>query len=171
MSDLRPAVPADARTLAEIHVAGWRFAYRGLVPDAELDALSVERREAMWSGVLARATSGPYRVWVAEREGRVVGFVSTGPSRDDDAADGAAELYAIYLDPAWVGAGLGRALTEQALADVAARGATHVTLWVLEGNARARTFYEKAGFALDGATKAAQFGEATLTELRYRRAV
>lgn len=40
---LRAVGEADARAVAEIHVAGWRWAYRGMVADELLDSLSVER--------------------------------------------------------------------------------------------------------------------------------
>ena len=39
---IRPATEADARTIAEIHVAGWVAAYRGMVPDELLASLSVD---------------------------------------------------------------------------------------------------------------------------------
>jgi hypothetical protein len=41
------------------------------------------------------------------------------------------------------------------------------TLWVLEGNAQARRFYERRGWSPDGAAREA-FG---VLELRYRRAI
>ena len=41
---VRAATPDDARGIAEVHVAGWRWAYRGQMPDALLDSLSVEDR-------------------------------------------------------------------------------------------------------------------------------
>ena len=45
---VRDATVDDAHAIAEVHVASWRWAYRGQVPEAILDALSVEDREAMW---------------------------------------------------------------------------------------------------------------------------
>jgi len=44
-------------------------------------------------------------------------------------------------------------------------------LWVLEGNARARSFYQAHGWWPDGAVKTEQRGEALLNEVRYRRRV
>lgn len=43
------------------------------------------------------------------------------------------------------------------------------TLWVLTSNARARSFYERQGWADDGAVKAERRGTAVLEEVRYRR--
>jgi hypothetical protein len=47
-------------------------------------------------------------------------------------------------------------------------GATEAALWVVEGNTRARRFYEREGWIADGETKASMFD---LRELRYRRPV
>jgi GNAT superfamily N-acetyltransferase len=41
---VRRATPNDAPELAEIHVAAWRQAYRGIVPDWYLEGFTVESR-------------------------------------------------------------------------------------------------------------------------------
>jgi GNAT superfamily N-acetyltransferase len=160
-------MPEDATAMAEAHVHGWRAAYRGMVPDAHLDGLSVDQRAAMWTRLL----SGPpdqRRHWVIETD-RVQGFAGTGPTRDDDDdPQRISELMVIYLRPDVVGTGLGRALLEHAVADVRSRGWAGMSLWVFEDNARGRRFYERAGFAPDGTRKSFELGGATLWELRYR---
>ncbi len=81
-----------------------------------------------------------------------------------------AELYALYVRPAWWSTGTGRALMEQVLARTSRAGYLSITLWVLRDNRRARRFYERAGFAPDGATNVLhRLGD--ITELRYRRAL
>ena len=42
-------------------------------------------------------------------------------------------------------------------------------LYVLDDNPRARRFYEREGWALDGGTKRDEFLGLEVTELRYRR--
>jgi ribosomal protein S18 acetylase RimI-like enzyme len=165
---IRAATPDDARRIAEIHVAGWRAAYRGAMPDAFLDALSVDERAASRRRWLETPPTPDHRTWVAEDAGGIVAFAITGPSRDEGAPRGTAELFALYADPPRWGTGAGRALTEHLLRDLAARGASAVTLWVLDANARARRFYELAGFEPDGAEKHATFGGADVREMRYR---
>jgi len=164
---IRAAVVDDARAIAQIHVDGWRAAYRGQMPDALLDGLSVDKRTEGWRKDIATPRSTEHRTWVAEDDGRIVAFAITGPTRDEDAAAGVAELFAIYADPARWGTGAGRALLAHVVADLRDRGLAAVTLWVLDTNARARRFYEIAGFAADGASKTAPFGGVSLRELRY----
>jgi GNAT superfamily N-acetyltransferase len=168
---VRAATVLDARRIAEIHVAGWRAAYRGLMPDAVLDGLSVDEREGMWRRNIAAPASPENRNWVACDGAEIVAMAVTGPSRDDGATPDVAELFALYADPARWGTGAGRLLTSHVVADMGRRGTREVTLWVLAGNARARRFYEIAGFAADGAEKLASFGGVSLTELRYRSGV
>jgi GNAT superfamily N-acetyltransferase len=168
---VRPAVVGDARAIAQIHVDGWRAAYRGQMPDAFLDSLSVDRRAEDRRRDLATPRSPEHRTWAAEEGGRLVAFAITGPSRDPRAPSDVAELFAIYVDPARWGTGDGRSLLAHVLADLRGRGRTAVTLWVLDGNARARRFYEAAGFACDGGEKLEPFGGATLREIRYRLAL
>ncbi|MFJ7270521.1 hypothetical protein ACIQV3_28450 [Streptomyces sp. NPDC099050] len=45
-----------------------------------------------------------------------------------------------------------------------------VRLWVVEGNDRARRFYERAGFGPDGGTLTEYADGSPVPELRYRRA-
>jgi GNAT superfamily N-acetyltransferase len=163
---VRAARPADARPVAEVHVASWRHAYRGLLPDEYLERLSVDDREAMWFGAFAdpEPKSG---VFVAEVDGRIVGFASFGPSRDEDVPDGTGEVPAIYVEPAALGTGMGRELFEAATLALRRAGFAKATLWVLEANALARRFYEKAGWAWDGSVGTHMFDCANEPVVRY----
>ncbi len=167
---IRAAGETDVPAVAKIHVAGWRWAYRGMVPDELLDSLSVERRDEGWRRGLARRAAGEEfpRIWVADVEGRVVGFAAAGPTEDADAAERTGEVYAIYLQPAVVGTGVGRAIFAHAVADLGSLGFARATLWVLEDNARTRRFYEIAGWRPDGTTKTEDFHGFPLREVRYR---
>ena len=51
------------------------------------------------------------------------------------------------------------------------RGYVDAILWVLADNPRARAFYEREGWALDGGEKTDQFLGVDVRELRYRRAM
>jgi RimJ/RimL family protein N-acetyltransferase len=163
---IRTATPEDARAIAEVHVASWRSAYRGLLPDAYLDRLSVDEREAQRREHLDDSGSG-WGTLVAEEDGRVIGFATFGPSRDEDAPPGTGEVPAIYLDPSAVGTGVGRELFAETVSGLRSAGFTRATLWVLEANERARRFYEKAGWTRDGATSDHDFDCANEPMVRY----
>ncbi|MFD6999264.1 GNAT family N-acetyltransferase [Streptomyces mirabilis] len=164
-------VLSDCERVAEIRIRGWQTAYRGLMPEAYLDALSVaedaaRRRERFGRG------GGAIVNLVAERDGEVVGWACHGPYRDDEARGdgiGAAELYAIYVDPERVGAGVGRALLTESIARCTAAGHERMLLWVLEGNARARRFYAQAGFGPDGGEEPFDVDGVAVPEVRYAR--
>src|SRR5215471_2754755 len=80
------------------------------------------------------------------------------------------ELYALYLLPAWWSAGVGRALMTSVLDSLRGDRYRRVILWVLADNARARRFYERAGFTLDGGTNVLT-GLGGVLEVRYTRDV
>ena len=155
----------DAYVIAKLHVATWQAAYRGLLPDDYLDSLSINARVRSWTQRLRTGS----RVLLAEREARLVGFVSYGSSRDEDAAEEVGELYAIYVQPQAWGTGVGRALHDAAVGSLSAGGLEAATLWVLDSNERARGFYAGQGWRPDGRVKTDERPGATLTEVRYRR--
>ena len=164
---VRLATTDDALAIAEVHVRAWRGGYRGIMPAAVLDGLSVADRERTWRRLLSDEDND-IRTMVCEDGGRrVVGFLSiTGASRDADAGAGVAEFPALYVDPASWRQGVGRTLVMAGLAALNAAGAREVTLWVLEDCAQARAFYERCGFTADGA---AQDNEHGPRELRLKR--
>jgi ribosomal protein S18 acetylase RimI-like enzyme len=155
----------DAEAVESLRVAGWRAAYRGIIPDAFLDSLGLdtERRRQVMAG---RPASGVESV--AVHAGTIVGWVAAGPCCDDD-RDGPrhGEIYACYVLPEWWGKGIGRRLLTRATRALARAGRADITLWVLEDNTAARGFYESCGFAPDGSRQILDFGE-PVAEVRYR---
>jgi len=169
--NVRAARVEDAERIAEIHVLGWQGGYRGLMPQDYLDGLDPAQRLPRRIQSLQGAdwSQGGCFV-VADDEGVLAGFADVGRSRDDDAdPDRVGEVRAIYLSPDAWGKGLGRGLMAAALTHLARLGYEQVTLWVLETNARARRFYEAAGFCSDGAVKIDDSLGFSLQEVRYRR--
>jgi GNAT superfamily N-acetyltransferase len=147
---IRPATDADARTLAELEVRAWRWAYVDFV--AEEDMPAVAERVACWAEAVAGGG-----VFAAELEGRVVGVVELG--------DG--ELRALHVEPAAQGAGLGTALYDFACERLRATGYANRMLWVFEGNGHARGFFERRGWTADGERRET----AGAPEVRYRQNV
>lgn len=76
------------------------------------------------------------------------------------------EVVAIYTLEAYWGRSVGRALMDAATDGLRTLGFEKIMLWTFEANARARRFYERYGFAVDGTVK--DSGIAGAPEVRYR---
>ncbi|MCJ0868648.1 GNAT family N-acetyltransferase [Streptomyces sp. AP-93] len=166
---VREMTGPDIDAVAAVRVSSWRHAYAGLMPQSYLDGLSVaayaEQRRAAFADPAGAVTN-----LVAEGpDGAVLGWAAFGPARGTDpegVAPDEGELYTLYARPDVIGTGVGRAL----LAEVLRRAPyPAVRLWVLEGNARARRFYERAGFRPDGGVLVDESDGFPVHEVRYRR--
>jgi len=166
---VRAAVPADAPAMAALHVRAWRATYAGVIPASFLASRTVEEREATWRRSLTAPELAPAErvILVAEADGAVLGLAAAGHARGDDEF-GLGELYAINVDPPAWGRGAGRALLAAATAWLDARFATSI-LWVVDGNQRARSLYERAGWSVDGGKKAEVYDGTNVNNCRYRR--
>jgi ribosomal protein S18 acetylase RimI-like enzyme len=164
---VRPAVPQDAPAIAAVHVATWRDAYRGLLPDDFLAGLVVGEWADRWRGRLAAPAAGIFTL-VFESDGRVRGFVSGGPDRLGLAGG---EVFAIYVHPDCQGLGAGRRLLCAGARCLAEAGLSEARLWVLADNHPARSFYESQGWRADGAEHAWPFDDTgrSVPEVRYVR--
>ena len=174
MAVVRRATLGDATALAQVHVAAWQAAYRGVMTDAFLDGLDVRQWAERWRQTLG-GTRGPEHtpetVLVVELEGGpLVGFAMTGHERQlSPLSEARGELWAINIAPEAWGRGLGRLLlraAEQALSD---EGHGEAVLWVVAANERARRFYERAGWYADGAEKRDASLGFEIHEVRYAR--
>jgi L-amino acid N-acyltransferase YncA len=164
---IRPARPEDADEIARIHVRAWQAAYADILARDALEGLSVADRAERWRALLGDPQPG-HRAWVAEDGGGIVGFSSTGPSRDPDSTPGTAEVFTIYLAPEVIGTGRGRELFARAVDDLRVQGYRAAELWVLTANDRSRRFYERAGWRTDGEEKVESLFEIEVRETRYR---
>lgn len=166
---VRLATEADARSIAELHVRAWRWAYRELLPASHLAALSVDARERQWRRSLADPGAST-RLLVWGEAGPIRGFVAYGPARDEaQTVAGDGKLLALYVDEALVGRGAGRALHDAALDALRAAGSAGAVLWVLEDNARGRAFYARQGWVPDGLQRSDAFGHEHRTAIRLAR--
>ena len=161
--NVRKATAEDAAGIARVQERSWQAAYRHVFPAEELDRGGFIHADR-WTDRLVQPPAG-WSTYVVELDGEVVGFTSVGPSRDER---GIGELYAIYVDPEQWSTGAGRALIEQAEATLQTEYG-EVTLWVLEDNPRARQFYERAGWSVDGGRKAEARWGVRAPEVRYRK--
>jgi GNAT superfamily N-acetyltransferase len=171
---VRPATPADAREMAEVIVASWRWAYREVLPADYLASLDPSVRGERIRASLADGASS-MMAWVAVDQGCIVGAASSGPPLEDEGhvaeppPPDSGELYLLYVEPPSVGRGFGKALLDTATDGLRKQGFSTAFLWVLEGNARARRFYEKAGWAWDGTTSSHMIECQNMPVVRYIR--
>ncbi len=140
---VRPARPDEAEALfrvqREASLAGFGHIYppdRYPFPD---DAIRARWRHAL--------ESDETRVLVAERDGVILGL----------AAWRGEWLDGLYVVPEAWGNGIAARLHDDALRAIAATGKAMARLWVLEDNARARRFYERRGWHLDGSDRVVPF--------------
>jgi ribosomal protein S18 acetylase RimI-like enzyme len=136
--------PEDLDEMGRVHVQVWRQAYAGLLPADYLAGLDPTVGPARWR---ERFGSSPEVGWWLARDGHgIAGMATSGPPRDSD-PPAPEELYAINVLARAHGTGLADDLMAYAVDDRPAY------LWVLEGNARAISFYRRHGFHAEGARK------------------
>jgi len=138
---------ADVPALARVHVHGWEVAYGHVLHGEEwFGGPAIARRIEHWTRWLTpgapEADDGTFRVG-RSGEGTVVGLAASWPPRDPEPVR-ERELSVLYVEQAWHGTGLARALVESLI------GQEPASLWVAEDNARAQRFYAKLGFVADG---------------------
>jgi GNAT superfamily N-acetyltransferase len=95
----------------------------------------------------AAALPGPYRaprggLWLARADGAGIGCVALRPLLATTA-----EVKRMYVQPAWRGRGVGRALLETLLAGARARGYETLRLGTLDDMLAAQALYRSLGFA------------------------
>ncbi len=148
---LRDATAADAGVIARLHIASWRAAYRGILPDAYLDGPVEAERSAHWRDALARRQPGDFVLLL-----HAPTLFQGGPSQVGEPAGFLAaripggEGYGAYIDnlhvrPDLRGGGLGLVLLAVGAARMAAAGAGDAFLWLFDGNAQAGRFYARLG--------------------------
>lgn len=165
----RPGRREDAAAMGRIHVRAWQAAYRGLMPVAYLEGLSVEERGEMWEHAMTNLRDRR-QVIVAERDEIVAGFAVIGPVREGANAGVEGELYSINVDPDHWRVGVGTTLIDSVHRGLAQLGFVDAVLWVHPENQRARRFYERVGWVCDDAIQDAEVLGVVVPEVRYRRA-
>jgi ribosomal protein S18 acetylase RimI-like enzyme len=163
--EIRRARLDDAAAIAEVHVRSWQVAYEHVFGAERLATVTVERRLPMWREILAAEEQ---TALVADDDGRIVGLATVGPGRDENAEG---ELYAIYVEPKAWGTAAGPALIRAGVGALRERGYRDAILWVLEDNPRARRFYEREGWSVDGGRREGEHLGVATTEVRYRIAL
>jgi GNAT superfamily N-acetyltransferase len=142
---IREAKPDDYADVAEMHYPVWRRSWTGILAPPLLDILGTPKRWAAEIYPQSLNRTG-WSMWIAESGGRTIGVTIFGP--DSDAPDRLL-IDALYVTEESQRHGVGGHLLATAMS-------THpsgdVVLWCAVENGRARNFYEKRNFRIDGRT-------------------
>ena len=160
MISIRAATEHDAVAISHVHVQSWRRTYAGIVPDEYLTTLNEAERVVLWREWLTR----DIRVYIADLDGEIVGFISGGAIREPVQTYDA-ELYAMYLLEQAQRQGIGTALLKKLAESLLSHGFTSMIVWVLEKNP-SRNFYARSSAQIVTA-KEIQIGGLTLSEVSY----
>ncbi|WFE19354.1 GNAT family N-acetyltransferase [Solwaraspora sp. WMMD937] len=154
MPEVRQETTQDAEAIAGVHVRAWQAGYAGLIPADVLDRLNVAAWAQRRRDVGTADPEHPFRTLVATEGEQIVGFSTFGPYRIDQDRDQLdptyGEIVSMYVDPVHWGTGVGRLLFTASIAGLTGQGWRTMRLWVLDGNQRARRFYQAAGLRPDG---------------------
>ena len=145
---------SEIKGKAYVHWKSWQEAYKGIVDQDYLNALTIEKCEDI-------AFRWPENTFIAKDDNRVVGFSCYGMYRSDELPD-VGEIFAIYVLEDYYGAEVGKKLMQAALSELDNQ---KVAVWVLKDNKRAIRFYEKCGFRFDGREEEITLGS-PIIELR-----
>ena len=141
---VRTARPEDAADLARVYIESWQDTYAGVISHALLGAMSRKAHTARWQTTIKNAERHSGAVLVAEDSHfGPIGLCSLGAARDGGAGfEG--EIYTLYVDPAFLGRGTGRALLAGAFDTFKERKLRSCLIWAHARN-NACFFYEAMG--------------------------
>jgi GNAT superfamily N-acetyltransferase len=180
---IREGSSGDRAAVEAVRRASWRAAYSGLIAPAHIERAtsrpSAISHPAAWrrtlvavpedgAAIVGYAAFGPERSVLAPQPRPPAATTDSPPLTDAGLAGQVGEVYAIYTHPAWWSTGTGRALMAAAVHALREAGYQRAVLWVLASNARARRFYEIAGWTADGGENILH-GLGRLLEVRYAR--
>jgi GNAT superfamily N-acetyltransferase len=154
---LRPGTEADTDDVARIWYTGWCDGHLGRVPQELVGFRSAE-------SFAKRAATRVRDATVAVVDGLVAGFVMV-------AGD---EVEQLYVAREYRGTGVAQQLLAEAEGQVARNGFAQAWLAVVPENARARTFYARAGWVDQGAfhyEAATEAGPILVPSHRYTKRV
>lgn len=150
MIHIRRATLLDAATLAELGAATFVETFGHLYTPEDLQAFLDESHTVE---AYAKTLANPdYALWLAELDGRAVGYAQAGPCglphADVRPQDG--ELKRLYIRADMQNSGSGRALMDAAMAWLLRDGPRTLWLSVWSENLGAQRFYARYGFAFAG---------------------
>ena len=142
---IREAKPADFANVAQMHYPVWRRSWSGIVTAPVLDLLGPPTRWVAEIYPQSLSRRG-WSMWIAESGSQTLGVTIFGPDADDPEH---LQIDALYIAEESQRHGIGGRLLNKALSS---NPSGDVILWCAEKNGKARRFYEKKNFLVDGRT-------------------
>lgn len=144
---IRQASQNDLCRLAEIHIDGWRYAYKGIATDYEL---FVERQVIhsikMFESILI---NNPETISLFEDDNKIIkGFALHSKNRGNF-GESIYEITALYIQPEFINQGIGTQLVKNIIENVNKNIFSEIIVWTLEKNLKAIQFYQKCTFQID----------------------
>ncbi len=139
------------------------------MPNDVLEGQSIEKREERWRRTISEPNAKG-QTPVADRDGEIVDWASSGPGRDERFSD-QGELGGLDSHPSALSTGVGHALISAVELALSEDGFASASLWVLDGNARSASFYERHGWSEDGNVKLDERPDMTLFERRRTKSL
>lgn len=140
----RDATIADAVALADLGARTFTETFGPLYSAANLAIFLENHTPERWTA----AIGGDASVRLAEVDAVMIGYARIGPMTfavDQQGRTGI-QLYQLYVETPWHGAGVAAALLDWAITAARAEGTADLWLSVFTDNPRARRFYARAGF-------------------------
>lgn len=144
----REARVEDAAGIALVDVVSQQIGYRGFLPAAHLDGMSIGEQQQRWQGALESDVTDRTVVAVDNTNKKVIGFVRAGKTKDS-AIGGVTHLFVL---PEYWAIGVGQALMSKAIEVMRDFGMNSARLYVYRENTRGRRFYDRQGWKPDGRT-------------------
>jgi ribosomal protein S18 acetylase RimI-like enzyme len=142
----RSATVEDAAALANVEVKSIQYAYQNFMPSSYLEKIDVPDKTKRWENALQ--STRDHRVVVAVHDETVVGFVGAGKTKQENVGF----ITNLFILPEYWGAGIGKALMAKAMDVFRDFKFNAANLYAYCDNTRARRFYERLGWTLNGQT-------------------
>ncbi len=130
---IRLATLSDTQTIADIHTTAWCTAFGGYVtPEILANMRNKDRTEMTTAAIKER------RTWVAEEDGRLLGFATITPLP-------ASELKLLYVHPDHQRRSIGSQLFQTVRHYFKEQGVQTFVLWTMKNYPTANRFYTRLG--------------------------
>jgi RimJ/RimL family protein N-acetyltransferase len=141
---IRYANKEDADILGLINSKSAQQGFKGIIPDDFLkEKFSHERlRDRLYKELEEGSTTS----CIIFSDDVPAGMLTIGKDDHKQRDDSEIDLWRVYLLPEYWGKNIAGELIDWVTEELRRKGYKKIGLWVVEENARARRFYEKAGF-------------------------